>query len=428
MIKFWFFAGCVIGLSVTGAAQQQIKVHPTSVNVYSQGATTFFLTFGGLGNYRPAEANWCADVVLATPDLGLKCAPGTIYGTLPTRYDQSRRSGNQGYTDIVSVPPSVARRAYLAAAAGESAPFFYVRRFVSATGSPDQYLAVTLRLSGNGARVPFSLTDVRLGVGTASGPTRGDNQPLLLFIKSGQKLPPVKAEISYTGTGRLKGRWEIVQPGEALPEARDLLTEATLPAEERGLQKRFTEVQRFNVFLPPVGRYTLAGPDPARLPNKAAGQYLILLRIEAVDDREGDSDLAAVGAGAGIVHSGGAAGFPLPFLRYVVGGSDNTRDLVVPGQLSLLLPTDNLTLSAQRPVDFAWTADARAAFYELEVQDANGKRVLSAVLRAGVTNYRAPSWLKDKALNLRWRVTAKDGAGKPVSETDWQRLRLVKGR
>ncbi len=76
------------------ALAQEIKVNPKGVNVNSQGATTVFLTYGGLGNYRAAESNWCGELIPATPDLGFKCAPETIYGALPARYDQSRRSGD----------------------------------------------------------------------------------------------------------------------------------------------------------------------------------------------------------------------------------------------------------------------------------------------------------------------------------------------
>ena len=38
------------------AASAQIRVNPTGVNVNMNGATTAFLTFGGLGSYRPVEA------------------------------------------------------------------------------------------------------------------------------------------------------------------------------------------------------------------------------------------------------------------------------------------------------------------------------------------------------------------------------------
>src|SRR6185295_10768307 len=164
---------------------------------------------------------------------GFKCNQATIFGCLPVRYNQSTSSGTAAYTDIMSIPPSVARRAYVDAAKGSEATFFYVRRFASTTGGPDEYVPLTIRLSGNGASVPFSLTDVKLSWGV--------NKPIL-FIKGDEKLPQPSAEITYTGTGRLKGRWELVRPGDELPSDRDLLTEATLPIEERGLQRRYTEL------------------------------------------------------------------------------------------------------------------------------------------------------------------------------------------
>ncbi|MBS1811817.1 MAG: hypothetical protein JST84_26895 [Acidobacteria bacterium] len=396
---------------------QTIAVNPKGVNVNSQGATTVFLTFGNLRDYRPAEATWCGDLISAAPDQGLKCNPASIYGLLPSRYDRSRRSGNGAYTDIMSIPPSVARRAYQAAVNGEDSRFFYVRRFVSTAGGPDQYVDVTCRLTGGGARVPFSLTDVRL--------TFGREETQVLFAEVGKPLPPVKADLTYTGTGRLKGRWEVVLPGEELPDERDLLTEATLPFEERGLQKRYTQLSRFNVFLPPTGRYTLPGPDISRLPRKVEGTYLILLRIEASDDREGDSNLTVVNAGPDTVHSGAVAGFPLPVLRYVIGGIGQSASLATTS-LQLLAPHNDAVLDARRPIDFSWLEVPNATFYELEMQDGEGKNLLFAWMRSNVRSYRAPSWLKDKTETVRWRVIAKDQNGKPLGESGFRLLRLAK--
>ena len=404
-------------LLCAAAPGQEIKVNPTGVNVNSQGATTVFLTFGRLANYRPAEACWCGSLIPASPDLGVKCDPATIFGCLPARYDQSQRSGASAFTDIMSIPPSVARRAYQAASDGDESRFFYVRRFVSTTGGPDQFVNVTCRLTGGGARVPFAFTDVKLAFAVDTP---------VLFVKSGEKLPQIRAEISYNGTGRLKGRWEVVMPGEELPNERDLLTEATLPVEERGRQRRYSEVKRFNEFLPPAGKYTLSGPDPASMPNNLEGQYLVLLRIEATDDREGDSNLSAVGAGPGVLHSGAVAGFPLPVLRYFVGGKS-----AKPGSkeetLALVLPADGVLMPSDKPVDFKWTEIEGAAAYRVELQDSQAIQILSAVMLPGAGSYRAPSWLKDKSPDgkLRWRVVAIDGNGKQVAETAWRDLQLI---
>ena len=101
----------------------------------------------------------------------------------------------------MSIPPSVARRAYQAAEAGETSSFFYVRRFVSTRGGPDEYVFVTCRLTGGGARTPLALLDVQLAFG----------DDLDVFsVERDATLPPVTARIAYNGTGRLRGRWEVV--------------------------------------------------------------------------------------------------------------------------------------------------------------------------------------------------------------------------
>jgi hypothetical protein len=390
------------------------------------------LTFGGLINKRPAEATWCGALIPALPDLGFKCDPATIFGRLPARYDQSVRSGTNAYTDIMSITPQVARRAYLDAVAGNTSTFFYVRRFISTVAGPDEYVPVTIRLSGNGARVPLSLTEVKF--------TWGVGKPVL-FVKTGEKLPRFQAEITYTGTGRLKGRWELVKPGEAPPEPRDLLTEATLPIEERGTQKRYTEISRFNLYLPPTGKIVLPGPEVWRVDESLNGLYLVLLRIEASDDKEGDTDLAAVGAGGGTVHGGAVAGFSLPVLRYYVGNGNypaapNGLPSPPPAAALLqLLPDDQVLLAPDQPIDFKWSPIERAATYRLEIVDLQGNPIISAILPGDTAKpgntlvYRAPPWLKDRVRDTvaRWRVLAFDELGKQIDQTDWWSLRFAKG-
>jgi hypothetical protein len=68
-----------------------------------------------------------------------------------------------------------------------------------------------------------------------------------------------------------------------------------------------------------------------------------------------------------------------------------------------------------------------AALYRLELSDAGGKPVLSALLQPGVGAYRAPSWLPEKAPGgqRRWRVVSLGPAGDSVGETPWRNLRLA---
>lgn len=414
------FALLALLLVPPGQAAAQVRVHPTGVNVNTQGATTVFLTFGGLrSDQTPVEAFWCGELLSSLPPaIGLQCDPSTLFGQLPIRFDRSRVQGSV-FSDVMSIPPSVSRRAYQAAVEGQNSAFFYVRRFVSSAGGPDEYVAVTCRLSSGGARTPFALTDVKLAYAIETP---------VLYVRPGAAPPSFGAKISYNGTGRLQGRWEIVLPGEDPPDQRDLLTEATLPPEERGTQRLFTQLERFNHYLAPTGRFTLPGPEPTDLPTEAEGAYMILLRIEAADDKEAESNRAAAGAGAGLVRSGAVAGFPMPVLRYFVtrGGGSELAERRVAGDIVQLEPADTGTFVPGQPVVFGWTEDARAAYYRLEVEDSGGQTILAAVLPSGTLGYRSPPWLVEKAASgaARWRVVALDLGGDPVHRTGWRALRF----
>lgn len=410
----------------------QIRVSPTGVSVNAMAATTVFLTFGGVRRgYIAADAEWCGEVISAAPDLGRRCDPRTVYGRLPARYDLSRTSGTGAVTDIMSIPASVARRAYLAAARGEVSSFFYVRRFVStvagAAALPDEFVVVTCRLTSGGARVPFALTDVRL---------RFDADEEVPFVRAGEVLPPFAATIRHNGTGRLVGRWEVVLPGEELPTRDDLLTEGTLPPEARPTQRRYAQLQRFDRFVPPAGEVQLPGPDPARLPTATEGTYLVLLRIEASDDREGDSDLGLLEAGKGIAHAGAVAGFPLPVLRYVVLGDGATRGISSvgatggdPAALALLAPRDGGIAGRDSSTRLVWRGGRRAAAYRVELQGVSGAPLLSVVLPRAVGWYDLPRvvWERAAAQSLRWRIVALDADGRVRDRSPWRTVRLPPG-
>ena len=411
----------LIALAIgTPHAGAQLRVSPTGVSVNANGATTVFLTFGGLRNHAAREGVWCGELIPAAPDVGLRCDPATIFGVLPARYDLHAASGRSAITDIMSIPPSVAMRAYQAAQRGARSTFFYVRRFENLAGGADEYVAVTCRLTGGGARTPFALTDVRLAFATDAP---------VLAIAPDERVPPVIASISYNGTGRLKGRWELVLPGEEPPTDEDLLTEATLPMERRGTQRRYTQLERFNVFLPPGGRVELPGPPVERMPTRVHGMHMLLLRIEADDEREGDSDLSAVGAGAGVLHSGAVAGFPMPPLRYVVGSGEPSVEQLEPasGEARLMRPDDGALVPADSALVLRWREDRRAARHRVDLVDAGADVTLfTAYVSTGVGRYVVPPFVRAQAAGreLRWRVVALDDGGRVRRVTAWRRLRL----
>lgn len=390
-----------------------ISRDPNGVNVNSQGATTVFITFGGLDDQVPVEAIWCGELIPATPDVGMKCDPTTVFGRLPLRFDQSRLGAGGGvFTDIMSIPPSVSRRAYQAATEGQDSRFFYVRRFVSTSGGPDEYVFVTCRLTGGGARTPLALVDVKVSFD-------GDDQTVLPVAEGTEPLP-LSAEITYTGTGRLRGRWEVAMPSDEPPTSRDLLTEATLPPAERGQQRRYTQVGRFNVFLPPTGRIVLEGPDPSLLPTTTDGLYQVLLRVEASADKEADSKQPD----GGVVHSGAVAGFPMPVLRYFVG--QNGVAAAVTG-FGLVSPRDGAELSSGEPQSFAWTQTRNAHLYRLEIgTDEAAAPLFTAVVQQGIGLYRPPAWVLEQnaSQTLRWRVVALDTEGAEVASTPWQVIHI----
>ena len=397
------------------ASAQGIGRDPNGVNVNSQGATSVFITFGGLNNQVPVEAAWCGELIPATPDIGMRCDPATIYGQLPLRIDQSSLNASAtAFTDIMSIPASVARRAWQAAARGENSAFFYVRRFVSTTGGPDEYVFVTCRMAGGGARVPLALLDVQLPFDVDSPVTS---------ITRGAAPPSAVAIIHYNGSGRLIGRWEVVAPGEELPSSRDLLTEATLPPEERPLQRRFQQLERFSVFLPPTGRIVLPGPDPRLIPTSVEGLYHLLLRIEASNDKEGDSNLALAGAGTGVVHGGAVAGFPLPPLRYYVGGAAGVETGTARG-LQLIAPAAGASWSTGSALALSWAPLASALLYRIEIADGANNVLLSVLVQQGVAGYQAPDWVPARAPGsaLRWRVRALDADGRGLAESEWREI------
>jgi hypothetical protein len=397
-------------------------VNPTGVNVRSNAPNTVFLTFQGLEtNERAVEALWCGTV---QPGVGAgsvsatdPCVPGTVFGRLPLQFDRARASrgiGQTNLTDIMVIPQSVARRAVQEGIAGSNSDFFYVRRFTGGSRG-DQWVVVTCRLGAGGARSPLSLIDVQVRFA-------GQTEVAPLFpLRSGERLPRFFATIQYNGSGQLKGRWELVRPGDSEPDADDLRTEASLPLEERGLQKRYQLLQPFSQFVPPNGIATIQGPDPVLLDTRVEGPYQVLLRIEATDDREANS---AIGGGQ-VVKSGGVAGFPMPALKYFVGdlasaaiaqssGRTNTSN---PQPLGLMLPLGDSFVDSHRNVTFEWIEAVGAKRYRIEVES-GGKTIVASTIQ-GTRYTPPPTWIATRVQrNARWHVSALDDAGRTIARSE----------
>lgn len=415
-----------IFLLLPGAAMAISAVNPTGVNVRSNAPNTVFITFQGLeANERAVEALWCGTV---QPGIGAgsvtssdPCVPGTLFGRLPLNFDRARPSqgvGQRNLSDIMVIPESVVRRAVQEGIEGRNSDFFYVRRF-SGGSTGDKWAVVTCRLGAGGARTPLSLIDVKIGFAGQLDPTQ------LFVIRSGERLPRFAADIQYNGSGQLKGRWELVRPGDSDPEVNDLLTEATLPLEQRALQKRYTTLSRFSQFVMPNSSVRIEGPDPALLDTRVEGPYQVLLRIEASDDKEANSE---IGGGA-LIKSGGVAGFPIPTLKYFVGdvaavrpGPASLRP-AVSNTVELMLPLNDAAVDAARPVPFDWIETGGATSYRIEVES-DGKLIVTSTVQ-GTRYVPPPGWLASRVQgSATWRVTAINGSGQLIATSTTRRFAL----
>lgn len=436
LVALAFAASVLAALSFATPAFAVTAVNPFGVNVRSNGPTTVFLTFQNLDvGEAPVEAFWCGElqpaVAAANPTLQLPfavqtanpCLPATVYGRLPLRLDRSRASVSGAFanlTDIMSIPASVARRAYQDAQAGLNSAFFYVRRFTGPAG--DRYVIVTCRMAGGGARVALALLNVQMRFEGERGSAS------IVALTRDEAPPPFAATIQYNGSGTLKGRWEVLMPGDAEPTEDDLLTEATLPVEQRPLQRRYTLVERFELFLPPTGTVRVPGPDARQLPRSTDGAYKILLRIEASDDKEGDSNTG----GGRIARAGAVAGFALPVLRYFVGSGSEIERLAgavaASASVRLFAPAALATVKPADTLEFSWLEGEPAALarVEVEMQGETGRRSFGAVVRGGSGRYVAPPHFGTQHAGkaLRWRVILLDGEGGELSRSGWQELRV----
>ncbi len=397
-------------------------VNPSGVNVKHNGISTVFLTFQNMAaNERAVESFWCGEVTTTAVSPVNPCVPGTLFGKLPARHDLSRVSGNatqRNLTDIMTIPASVARKAFIDARQGADSDFFYVRHFID--GNSDTYVTVTCRLAGGGARSPLALTNVQMYFKT------GEGARPVYYLTRDEKMPEFGAYIRFTGTGRLKGRWEVVLPGDPAPTDIDLLTEATLPVEQRVFQRRYTLIDRFNLFLPPSGSVYLPGPDPDLLPANSMGAHKILLRIEATADKEGNSS-----AVNGVAISGGVAGFPLPVLRYFVGSESQSsiRSKNPVARLTQLTPLNEAQLKSDQAIIFSWIDMPDATLYQLQVEkeseEGPPELVLTSMIKPGDSQYVAPPWFTENTDQpLRWRIRALTMNGGELSSTPWRNFTI----
>jgi hypothetical protein len=416
----WYLALCLPLplLLISLNAQAVDDVQPKGVNVSWNSPTTAFLTFRGTQGQRSSQAVWCGEVTTLGVSKTNPCVAGTLLGRFPKALDRSQRSGTGGQenlTDIMTIPVSVVRRAYQQAKRGQEPTFFYVRKFTGEGGN--EYLAVVCHLTAGGAASPLALVGTKLYFAPQKNDNnKQDTKKTRLIVPQQSTLPAIVAELNYTGSGRLRGRWELRYPADLALTQQDLKTQSSLPLEQQNQQQRYTLLDSFDQYLPPTGFIRLPAPDASQLPTDLSGEYEILLRIEASHNFLGDSQSNER------IATGGVAAFPLPTLTYYVGANKKKR-------VNLLTPIQNANVLLNEPVRFAWSNVIGAQYYRLLLRH-NNEDFFSAYTSAKQRNYVLPTMLLESLQDtenpmMQWRVEALDATMQLIQKSPWQALQLI---
>lgn len=386
--------------TTTGALS---SVAPRQVALTSGGRTSRQLTYSFNGSPSQPVGSFVCSQLIANPPTGATttnpCAPGAQSFALAIETSgfspQPAAAGRSLATETLSFPESFARLSGALAQQTGNSSLYFIRQFQNGS-----FAVVQLQAVGSSLADPLTLTDVQLAFRTGRG-----RQPTV-SLSPGETVPPSFADIYYTGSGTLRGRWEVVEPGLTVPERSDLVPEASIARSARGQQRRYRMIDRFEYALGPSGHFVLPGPDPARLPVRQNGGYLILLRIEAVP----------AGTNGGSASEHGAAPFSLPVLAYRVGiGIDGSTSLAARF-------VDLVDVPPGRMPTLAWRAIPEAASWRVELADSDGIIVGSKFLRREETRYGLTGVLAQRTRGkaVRWRVQAFDAGRKPIGRSDWQ--------
>lgn len=398
----------LVGTSTTTTASTGAlaSVSPRQAPLASAGRSAVMLgyLFNGAAA-RPVAAYLCTQLAV-NPPTGVAttnpCAPGASSPALAV--DSSGFSAQafgptqSRATETISLPESVTRLSMAQARQTGDPSVYFVREFQGGS-----FAVVQLQAIGASLLEPLTLTDVRLAFRTGAG-----KQPTAT-LAPGEAAPPSVAELFYTGSGTLRGRWEVVEPGSVTPSPQDLVPEASVPFANRVQQRRFRLVERFEYALGPNGRFELPGPDPSRLPVRQSGNYLLLLRIEAVPARQP--------GGALVEH--GAAAFSMPVLAYQVGTGLGSATALASRYIALAPARRTGSAPA-----IAWHSVPEARSWRIELANAQGVIVGSAFLRGHQSSYQLTPALAERTRGraTQWRVQAFDAGRRPIGRSDWQPL------
>ena len=217
------------------------------------------------------------------------CNAGTILGTEYASRTTVPSGFVNGFDAAVTIPEVVLNRVQQRIRSNPTnALFFVVFQLIPAAG-------VNL---GNGANVPFfvqinfrflggssggkalTITEIKL---VAQEPGRPEVRNTIID-EGNRETGEFCLEIWYTGTGQVQGWWQLWTNNHPPITDIDLMTEASLPENQRRLQRDFLKIRRIREYFGPSGYIKLTLPYSA-IPEHIRGLALLLPRFLATRSR-----------------------------------------------------------------------------------------------------------------------------------------------
>jgi hypothetical protein len=378
-------------------------------SVSTSGLAVVSIRYAVLGTDTPLGGQFCT-LLAARTDHGISrenpCVSGSVLGQITT--SNFMTTGTTG-RELLQIPPGITQLAHHRALSSGLSEWYFVRQFASGV-----YATQLLRLSGQSANRVLTLTRAELAF------REGRNAQAVAVVPVDGRVGPLSAVLDYQGSGLLRGRWEVVQPGDPEPTSMDLTPEAALNASQRLQQQRYTTVGRFEQMIGAGSRLTVMGPPANQLPTSTPGRYLILLRLEATPtNTRNDADAPGL--------DGGASAFPMPVLTYYVQGASSAQAPLPKAQQPLatieLLPMPRPTEPGL--LQLHWKPREQAALYRVEITDERGEQVFAARIKGDESNYQVPTrQLGATPGQMSWRVMALDAQGQVVARSVLTHLKL----
>ncbi len=255
-----------------------------------------------------------------------------------------------------------------------------------------------------------------------------------ILVRKGTQGLKAYADILFNGTGTLRARWLVAEPGARIPAAAQSTARQTFVPDNIFRPDDWRILSYVEKTVTFGDRIVLESPEFPSLPTFITGQHLV--RLEILQDRQTDAQV----------------GIQLPVARYYVEGDRVGFQVTRAGTpVRLSAPADGAQLAQAPPPTFSWFAVPGSAQYRVEIyeadpragafggisgdpsvelyrsgggamraitlMDAVGQKVFSAVTQGAVTSLPLhPGYLgrfRPRQVYL-WKVVAVDGRGDPI--------------